>query len=249
MVEHDPTDELNIGLLLYIPYRALESQVFVALAEAGFNDLTPSQARVFQRISAHGTRLTDLAEQASITKQAAGFLVDQLERAGYVAGSPTRRMPARGSSPSANAVTGHSRSQLRSWRTSRRPGPGTSVNDACGSYVTSSSGSARSPIRTPIGADPQGVGDPAHFVRRKVARPLDRTRTSLRAPTKFVERRALPATTCRRWSINARSPALVGRLTATKRGNRPQRSHCTVRSLRSSRHSAQTVTSLSSWWQ
>ena len=34
------------------------------------------------------TRLTDLAERALITKQTAGFLVDQLERAGYV-----RRVP------------------------------------------------------------------------------------------------------------------------------------------------------------
>ena len=35
------------------------------------------------RVADDGTRLTDLAEQAQITKQSAGFLVDQLERAGY----------------------------------------------------------------------------------------------------------------------------------------------------------------------
>jgi DNA-binding MarR family transcriptional regulator len=39
---------------------------------------------VFQRISPGGSRLTDLAAQAGITKQSAGFLVDQLERARYV---------------------------------------------------------------------------------------------------------------------------------------------------------------------
>jgi DNA-binding MarR family transcriptional regulator len=77
-------DQLNVGLLLFIPYRALESRVFAALAEAGFDDVTPAQARVFQRIAPGGSRLTDLAEQAQITKQSAGFLVDQLERAGYV---------------------------------------------------------------------------------------------------------------------------------------------------------------------
>lgn len=75
---------LNVGLLLYIPYRALEARVFEALATAGFDDFTPAQARVFQRIAPDGSRLTDLAEQAQITKQSAGFLVDQLERAGYV---------------------------------------------------------------------------------------------------------------------------------------------------------------------
>ncbi|MFF4352648.1 MarR family winged helix-turn-helix transcriptional regulator [Streptomyces sp. NPDC001530] len=76
--------ELNTGLLLFIPYRALENRVFAALAEAGFDDFTPAQARVMQRIGPNGTRLTDLAEQAQVTKQTAGFLVDQLEKAGYV---------------------------------------------------------------------------------------------------------------------------------------------------------------------
>jgi DNA-binding MarR family transcriptional regulator len=80
--------ELNTGLLLFIPYRALENRIFAALAEAGFDDFTPAQARVMQRIGPNGTRLTDLAEQAQVTKQTAGFLVDQLEKAGYV-----RRMP------------------------------------------------------------------------------------------------------------------------------------------------------------
>jgi DNA-binding MarR family transcriptional regulator len=79
---------VNLGLLLFIPYRAMEARVFAALAEAGFEDITPAQARVFQRIAPGGSRLTDLAEQAQITKQSAGFLVDQLERAGYVERTP-----------------------------------------------------------------------------------------------------------------------------------------------------------------
>jgi DNA-binding MarR family transcriptional regulator len=81
-------DDLNLGLLLFIPYRALEGRVFDALAAAGFDDFTPAQARIFQRIGPDGTRLTELAEQARVTKQTAGFLVDQLERSGYV-----RRVP------------------------------------------------------------------------------------------------------------------------------------------------------------
>lgn len=84
----DAPDELNIGLLLYIPYRALENRVFAAFAEAGYGDVTPAQARVFQRIGQNGTRLTELAEAAQVTKQTAGFLVDQLERAGYVERTP-----------------------------------------------------------------------------------------------------------------------------------------------------------------
>ena len=77
-------EPLNIGLLLFLPYRAMEARVFAGLADAGFDDFTPAQARVFQRIAPCGSRLTDLAAQAGITKQSAGFLVDQLERAGYV---------------------------------------------------------------------------------------------------------------------------------------------------------------------
>jgi len=81
-------EQLNLGLLLFIPYRAMEKRVFEALAAAGYDDFTPAQARLFQRIAPHGSRLTDLAEQAEITKQSAGFLVDQLERAGYVTRVP-----------------------------------------------------------------------------------------------------------------------------------------------------------------
>ncbi|MEV0174822.1 MarR family transcriptional regulator [Streptomyces sp. NPDC050803] len=80
--------ELNTGVLLFLPYRALENRVFAALAEAGFDDFTPAQARVMQRIGPNGTRLTELAEQAQVTKQTAGFLVDQLEKAGYVTRKP-----------------------------------------------------------------------------------------------------------------------------------------------------------------
>lgn len=75
---------MNVGLLLYLPYRAMETRVFDGLGAAGFGDITRAQSRVFQRIAPGGSRITDLADQAGVTKQTAGFLVDQLERAGYV---------------------------------------------------------------------------------------------------------------------------------------------------------------------
>lgn len=46
--------------------------------------MTLAQGRVFARIGHGGTRLTDLAEMAEVTKQTAGFLVDRLADAGYV---------------------------------------------------------------------------------------------------------------------------------------------------------------------
>jgi DNA-binding MarR family transcriptional regulator len=90
-VGSDPVEELNLGLLLFIPYRAMETAVMASLAEAGFDDITLAQARVFQRIDRDGSRLTDLAEASQVTKQTVGFLVDQLERAGYVERTPDPR--------------------------------------------------------------------------------------------------------------------------------------------------------------
>jgi DNA-binding MarR family transcriptional regulator len=75
---------MNTGLLLFLPYRSMEQRVMAAVAAAGFDDVTLAQARVFQRIAPGGSRLTDLAEQAQITKQSVQFLVDQLQERGYV---------------------------------------------------------------------------------------------------------------------------------------------------------------------
>lgn len=75
---------LNLGLLCYIAYRAMEARVLAALAAKGFDDMTIAQARLAARIGQDGSRVTELAEQAQVTKQTAGFLVDQLEKSGYV---------------------------------------------------------------------------------------------------------------------------------------------------------------------
>ena len=84
----DQKDELNLGLLCFIVARAMETRVIEAMVKAGYDDVTVAQGRLFARIGPNGNRITDLAEQARVTKQTAGFLVDQLERAGYV-----RRVP------------------------------------------------------------------------------------------------------------------------------------------------------------
>jgi DNA-binding MarR family transcriptional regulator len=78
----------NLGLLCFYPHRAMEARLLAELAAVGFDDITPAQGRIAARIAPGGTRLTALAEQALVTKQTAGHLVDQLERAGYV-----RRVP------------------------------------------------------------------------------------------------------------------------------------------------------------
>ena len=76
--------EPNLGILLFVAYRALEQRAHDAIVAAGITDITLAQARVAARIGQHGTRVSELAEQARVTKQSAGFLVEQLEAAGYV---------------------------------------------------------------------------------------------------------------------------------------------------------------------
>jgi DNA-binding MarR family transcriptional regulator len=81
----EPDEERqNLGVLCFYPHRAMEARVLAALAEAGFDDLTPAQGRIAARIGPDGTRLTDLAAQALVTKQTAGSIVDALARSGYV---------------------------------------------------------------------------------------------------------------------------------------------------------------------
>lgn len=76
--------EPNLGVLLFIASRALEQRAHDAVIAAGITDISVAQARIAARIGPHGTRVSDLADQARITKQSAGFLVEQLESAGYV---------------------------------------------------------------------------------------------------------------------------------------------------------------------
>lgn len=77
-----------LALLCFYPLRAMESRLLATAAAAGCGNLTIAQMRLAARIGPRGTRLTELAESALVTKQTAGHLVDQLERAGYV-----RRVP------------------------------------------------------------------------------------------------------------------------------------------------------------
>src|SRR5258707_3983268 len=78
----------NVGILLRVPFQEIVARVSAGLAEAGFDDLRPAHTAVFQHIEADGSRLTDLAERAQITKQSMGYLVDYLERRGYLERRP-----------------------------------------------------------------------------------------------------------------------------------------------------------------
>jgi len=76
-------DVPNIAVLMFVAHRAVEQEVMTALEAAGF-DATLAQSRLAARIGQSGTRITELAESAQVTKQTASVLVDQLEALGYV---------------------------------------------------------------------------------------------------------------------------------------------------------------------
>jgi len=74
----------NLGILLRNPSQTVVGRVSAGLAEAGFDDIRPAHTAVFQHMKAEGSRLTDLAEHAQMTKQSMGYLVDYLEERGYL---------------------------------------------------------------------------------------------------------------------------------------------------------------------
>jgi Transcriptional regulators len=79
------TEEIGtLGALLRLPYQALAASMYAELAENGFPDIRPAFSSVFRHITPQGARVTDMAEQAQMTKQSMGYLVDALHERGYV---------------------------------------------------------------------------------------------------------------------------------------------------------------------
>lgn len=78
----------NIGILLRVPFHEVVGRLSEGLAEAGFGDIRPAHTAVFQHIEAEGSRLSELAERAQLTKQSMGYLVDYLEERGYLERRP-----------------------------------------------------------------------------------------------------------------------------------------------------------------
>ncbi len=54
------------------------------LAERGFGDVRPAHGALAQHIEDRGSRVTDLAQFAQVTKPTVVYLVNELERLGYV---------------------------------------------------------------------------------------------------------------------------------------------------------------------
>jgi DNA-binding MarR family transcriptional regulator len=81
--------EPDLGRLLLEGHRAIAADLVAMLEERGFPDMRAGHAAVFVHIDRRsGTRLTELARRARMTKQGMMLVVDDLQERGYV-----RRVP------------------------------------------------------------------------------------------------------------------------------------------------------------
>ena len=74
----------NLGTLLRDPALALNELVSEGLAERGFPELRPAHGTIGQHIADDGSRVTELAQLAQVSKPTVVYLVNDLENLGYV---------------------------------------------------------------------------------------------------------------------------------------------------------------------
>ena len=80
-----------IGALLAVPHQELQQRVQAGFRAAGLPEIRPAHAAIFQWLPPEGGRATELAERIGTTKQAVGYLLDHLERHGYLERVPDPR--------------------------------------------------------------------------------------------------------------------------------------------------------------
>ncbi|MEE6263255.1 MarR family winged helix-turn-helix transcriptional regulator [Plantactinospora sonchi] len=80
----DPLARTELTFLLGMGFQLVLAEFVRRVADAGYPDLRPVHGMVFQVLHGSGATGTELAERLGITKQAAGQLVDDLERRGYL---------------------------------------------------------------------------------------------------------------------------------------------------------------------
>lgn len=73
-----------VGALLRLPWQAVRNRLLRAFSDAGFGDIGPSHFGVIQYPPPDGVRPIDIAAKAQISKQAANYLISQLESNGYL---------------------------------------------------------------------------------------------------------------------------------------------------------------------
>ncbi|TYB41210.1 MarR family winged helix-turn-helix transcriptional regulator [Actinomadura chibensis] len=87
--ERDPAEPedapgYELPLRLFLAFRGIVDELNAELARQGHPDLRPMHGFVFQAIGPHGTTAVELGRRLGVSKQAAGKMIESLERAGYV---------------------------------------------------------------------------------------------------------------------------------------------------------------------
>jgi DNA-binding MarR family transcriptional regulator len=70
--------------LLSLVFADYQEDLYRRLAAADFRDIRPGHGCVFGNVAPEGSRLTDIAERARMTKQSVGEAATDLERRGYL---------------------------------------------------------------------------------------------------------------------------------------------------------------------
>jgi DNA-binding MarR family transcriptional regulator len=83
-----PLQRRTLGALLRLAEETLRDRVYGQMAQAGFPDIRPAHSALLRNLTEGGSRVSELAERAQMTKQSMGYLADSLAAAGYVALTP-----------------------------------------------------------------------------------------------------------------------------------------------------------------
>lgn len=70
--------------LLDITFSEYDAEITRRLSTTDYSDIRPAHGCVFGNVDPDGTRLTDLADRAHMTKQSVGEVVTDLQQRGYV---------------------------------------------------------------------------------------------------------------------------------------------------------------------
>src|SRR5690606_29555992 len=78
----------NLGRLFLMATINWQDALVQGLQEAGFPNVRSTHINLLRHIDLSGTRITEIAERAGITKQAVGQLVTACQKAGLVISAP-----------------------------------------------------------------------------------------------------------------------------------------------------------------
>lgn len=79
-----PDRHASLGALLRRPYEDMSRWLYAELAALGYDEVRPAHSSVLRNLSPDGSRVTELAARAGMTKQSMAYLVEQLVEAGLV---------------------------------------------------------------------------------------------------------------------------------------------------------------------